>query len=238
VRTLFRTAQGGRWLFVLWLAAGCSSTTTTPSPAVTTPSTFVMTWPTLTFPTTGLGAQARTPVVITLWNGGTSGVPVTSATDTDITEFPLSTTCDFSGGLRPQSGCTVTAQFTPSATGARTATLTISANSATQTFALNGTAVGPVNPQLTIDITSGPPSTVFTLSFTGGTPNGQLTFNTSYTAAPGNPGASFSPTAYLADANGALTIAATPDAPGVYENWITDESSGRSTTHVIHTVQP
>jgi len=34
-----------------------------------------------------------------------------------------------------------------------------------------------------------------------------------------------------------VIIATTPDAPGTYDNWIVDESSGRSTSHVTHTVQ-
>jgi hypothetical protein len=92
----------------------------------------------LAFPTTGLGSAARTPVVITLFNNGASAVPVTSVTDSDVQEFPWTTTCDLAGGLAPKSGCTVTAQFTPNATGARTGTLTIAANSGTQSFALTG----------------------------------------------------------------------------------------------------
>jgi len=196
-----------------------------------------MTWPTLAFPATGLGSTARTPVVITLFNNGSTALPVTSVTDTNPSEFPWATTCDLAAGLAPKSGCTVTAQFTPADAGARTATLNISANSTTQSFALTGTAVGPVNPQLSIDVTSGPPSTVFTLTVVGGTPGGQLTLNTAYTPAQGNPDASFPATDFIADANGGVIIATTPDAPGTYDNWIVDESSGRSTSHVTHAVQ-
>lgn len=219
--------------------AGCSSSTTSPSTTTTTtPSTFVMTWPTLAFPTTGLGSTARTPVVITLFNNGSSAVPVTTVTDTNLAEFPWTTTCDLVSGLAPKSGCTVTAQFTPTVTGAQTATLNISANSTTQAFALTGTAVGPVNPQLSIDVTSGPPFTAFTLTFTGGTPGGNLTLNTAYVPAPGNPDATFPATTLVADANGGAVLATTPDAPGTYDNWIVDESSGRSTNHISHSVQP
>jgi len=236
-RIVFDTFIKRACLLATLCLAGCSNTATSPSSTATAASNLIMTWPTLAFPTTGLGSTARTPVVITLFNNGSSAVPVTSVTDTNLSEFPWTTTCDFTGGLAPKSGCSVTAQFKPTDTGARTATLNISANSTTQSFALTGTAVGPVNPQLSIDVTSGPPSTVFTLTVIGGTPGGQLTLNTAYTPAQGNPDASFPATAFIADANGGVIIATTPDAPGTYDNWIVEESSGRSTSHVTRTVQ-
>ena len=151
------------WVLAAIGLAGCSSNvTTTPTPI--TPSTFVMTWPTLAFPAVGLGSTAP--------------VPVASVSDSNAGEFPFTTTCSVGGSLGPGSTCTVTAQFTPTALGARTATLTIGANSATQTFDLTGAGVAPVKPQLMIDLATGPPSTIFTLTVTGATTGGSLTLHT------------------------------------------------------------
>jgi hypothetical protein len=224
------------YVLISLLFAGCSSSTTAPS-TTSTLSTFVMTWPTLAFPLTGLGAQALTPVVITLVNTGGGPVPVASVTDNDTGEFPWTTTCTVGGSLAAGSSCAVTAQFTPAAIGARTATLTISANASTQTFELTGSGVATLNPRVDVSPGVAPPSSVFTLSVTGLTAGGQATLLTSYTPAQGNPPLAFDSTVWAADANGALTIASTPDAPGVYENWLVDASSGRSTNHVTHTVQ-
>ena len=57
-----------------------------------TASTFVMTWGTLAFPSTGVGTTSTAPVVITLWNTGASAVPVTSVTDSNADEFPWTST--------------------------------------------------------------------------------------------------------------------------------------------------
>ena len=223
-------------LCALLLCAGCSSSTTSPTP-VTTPSPFVMTWPTLAFASTGIGQSATTPVVITLWNTGASPVPVASVTDSNTDEFPWTTTCQVGGSLPANSTCAVTAQFKPTALGTRTATLTIAANAASTGLALTGTGVPYVSPKASVTPASGDATTVFTLAVSTATPSGQVALYTTYTPAPGNPNISFTTTTWTADASGNLSISASSDRPGVYENWFVDISSGLSSNHIFHTVQ-
>jgi hypothetical protein len=130
----------------------------------------------------------------------------------------------------------VTANFIPSATGARTATLTINANAVAQALTLTGTGVAAVKPQLSIDVNSGPPATIFTMSVSGATPSGSLTLNTIYTA-PGAPGVLSSTTGWTVDASGNATIATNSDDIGTYESWVVDATTGASSNHVTHTVQ-
>jgi hypothetical protein len=223
-------------VLLLLTAWGCSSSTTVPTP-VTTASTFAMTWPTLAFASTAVGTTAATPVVITLSNYGTSAVAVSSVNDDNPGEFPYTTTCSVGGTLAPQSVCQVTARFKPATTGARTATVTVSANNATQTFDLSGTGVTPATPHVTIDLTTGPPSTIFTLSVTGATPSGTLTFNTIYTASQGSPGVLTTTSGWAADGSGNATIASNSDERGTYESWVVDATTGVASNHVTHTVQ-
>ncbi len=197
-----------------------------------------MTWPTLAFPSTGLGQKAATPVVITLVNNGAAAVPVASVTDSDTTEFPWTTTCSVGASLAAGSACAVTAQFTPGALGARTATVTIDANGSTQTFTLTGTGVAPVNPQASIAPADGTASsTVFTFSVAGLTAGGQATLYTNYKPATGAPPQTFPAMTWTADGNGNLSVLSMPDAPGAYENWVVDSSSGVASNHVTHTVE-
>jgi hypothetical protein len=213
------------------LAAGCTSSTTSPSTAVT-PSTFVMTWGSLTFPTTGVG-RTSAALAVTLWNTGANPVPVASVTDDNTGEFPWTTTCQVGGMLAANSTCVVSVTFTPTALGAQTATLTIGANSTTQSLSLTGTGA-TVNPQLTISSAGDTAPTVFLLSVTGATPGGALTLHTIYTPAPGDPGATFPDTTWTADASGNLTANVTTESPGTYEHWFVDVTSGLSSNHVVH----
>ncbi len=195
-----------------------------------------MTWGTLAFPSTGVGGTASSQVVIALSNTGASAVPVASVSDTNAAEFPFTTTCTVGGSLPSNSTCAVTALFKPAATGARTATLTIDANSTSQTFDLTGTGVAPVKPQLSIDLTTGPPGTIFTLSVSGATPGGTLTLSTVYTA-QGGPGTLSTSTGWIIDSAGNATIASNSDDPGTYDSWVVDATTGASSNHVIHIVQ-
>ena len=196
-----------------------------------------MTWATLAFPSTGVGTTSTMPVVIALSNTGAGAVPVGSVTDSNTDEFPWTSTCAIGGSLAAHSNCTVTAQFKPTATGAQTATVTISADSTTQTFSLTGSGVAPVNPRASISPASGSASTVFTLTGSGLTAGGQVRLQTVYTPAQGNPDIPFAPTTWTADAGGNLTISSTSDARGSYENWLVDVASGTSSNHVTHQVQ-
>ncbi len=237
MKTRRRPAEAGRYLIaLLLLCPACSSGTTTPPP-VTAPSPFVMTWPTLAFASTGVGQNALTPVVITLWNTGASPVPVTSVTNSNSDEFPWTTTCQVGGTLAANSTCAVTAQFKPTALGARTATLTIAANSTSTGLALTGTGVPSVDPKASVTPPTGDATTVFMLSVSAVTPGGQVALHTTYTPAPGNPDNAFATTTWTADASGNLNISASSDRPGVYDNWFVDLTSGLSSNHIIHTVQ-
>lgn len=193
-----------------------------------------MTWPNLTFPTTGVGATSSA-LAITLWNNGTAAVPVTSVVDSNGTEFPFTTTCQLGGSLAPSSTCSVTTQFKPSALGARSATLTIAANGISQDLALTGTGAN-INPQLAIAPAGDVAPNVTALSAVGLTPSGAVELHTIYTPAAGSPPNSFATTTWTADASGNLTATFTSDAPGVYEHWLVDLTSGVATNHVLHSV--
>ena len=223
----------GRWvLLAAILTASCSTAPTTSS--TLTPAAFTMTWPGLTFPTTGVGTTSATPIIITLWNTGTSAVPVASVTDSNSDEFPFTTTCQIPGSLAASSSCTVTARFKPSGLGARTGTLTINANNASQGLAFTGNGAS-INPQLTIASAGVAPS-VFTLALTGATPSGAVELHTTYTPAPGNPPNAIPTSTWTADATGALTAAVTDAASGTYDHWMIDLTSGVSTNHILNTV--
>jgi hypothetical protein len=198
---------------------------------------FTMTWGSPDFAATGLGTTSTAPFVVTLWNTGTVAVPVASVTDSNTDEFPWTTTCALAGSLAPASNCTVTANFKPNTMGARTATLTIGANSTTQTFALTGTGAAVVSPKVSVTPASGSASTVFTVALSGATPSGAVTLHTNYTPSPGNPNIAFASTSWTADASGNLSITTTSNTAGTYENWVVDAATGLSSNHVIHTVQ-
>jgi hypothetical protein len=217
------------------LAANCSSSTPSTTPSTVTPSTFVMTWPGLTFPTTGVGMTSNTSIAVTLWNTGTAAVPVTSVVNTNADEFPITTTCQFGGTLSPSSTCNVTARFKPTALGARNATLTIAANGKSQDLALTGTGA-TINPQLTIAPAGDVAPNVVTLSGTGMTPSGTVELHTVYTASPGSAPNAIPTTTWTADTSGNVTAAFTSDVAGTYEHWLVDLTSGVATNHVVHIV--
>jgi hypothetical protein len=215
------------------LSAGCSSTTPV-TPTVTT-SPFVMTWVGLAFPTTGVGSTSPTPVVVTLSNNGTTAVPVASITDSNTAEFPFTTTCQVAGSLAPSSTCAVTTQFRPSAIGARSATLAINANGTTQSLTLTGTGAN-VNPQISLVPAGGVAPNVFTVPGTGFTPGGSVELHTNYTPAPGNPPSVVPTTTWLADTLGNVGASITIVAPGTYEIWMLDVTSGVQSNHVTQVV--
>jgi len=200
-----------------------------------TPSTFVMTWPGLAFPTTGVGLTSTSSVVVTLWNTGTTAVAVASVANSNVDEFPFSTTCQLGGSLSASSTCNVTAKFKPNALGARTATLTINANGTSQALALTGTGAS-VSPQLSMTPAGDVAPNVFTLSGTGMTPSGTVELHTTYTPAPGGSPMVIPTTTLTADTSGNVSAAVTTDVPGTYEHWFLDVTSGLSTNHVVHIV--
>lgn len=93
------------------------------------------------------------PQVSTLTNTGNIALTVTSTaiTGANSSDFGAKSTCPTS--LGPGSSCSITATFTPSATGTRTAALTITDNAAGSPQALSFTGIG-VSPTVTFSPTS------------------------------------------------------------------------------------
>lgn len=113
-------------------------------------ATFGLNTNALTFGAQAVGAPSSTQT-ITLTNSGSGAVdlPGIALSGANAPDFLKTSTCGATLGAN--STCTVSVVFTPSAIGARTATLTITASDATshaslnQVVALTGTATG-VNP--------------------------------------------------------------------------------------------
>jgi hypothetical protein len=160
---------------------------------------------------------------------------VTSITSTDAGEFPFTTTCQVAGSLPASSNCTVTIRFAPNALGARTATLTVNANGKSQDLPLSGTGA-TISPQVTVAPAGDVAPNVFTLNGTGFTPSATAELHTTYTPAPGNPPAAVPTTTWPVDSSGNVTASFTTSAPGTYEQWLVDVTSGVSSNHVVYTV--
>jgi hypothetical protein len=231
-------------LLVVLASIGCaqstaptSTTSTTSTTSSITPSTFTITWNSVAFPATAIGTTSSATFVATLWNVGTSTAAIGSVTDSNVGEFPWSTTCSLGGVLAAGSSCTVTAQFKPSALGVQTGTLDINANAKDQTLSLTGTGVPAVNPQLSIAPSIGSVTTPFVLTLSGATPGGQLSLHTTYTPAPGNADVPFATTLWTADPSGQLSVTSSHDSPGSFEIWFVDTATGLSSNHVVSVVE-
>jgi len=162
-------------------------------------------------------------------------VPIASIGTSNADEFPFTTTCQAAGSLPAASTCAVTTRFKPTSVGVQSATLTINANSTTQSLSLTGTGAN-VNPQVALAPAGDVAPNVFTLTGAGFTPGGTVELHTTYTPAPGNSPNVVATTTWVADASGNVTASVTTDAPGTYEHWLLDVTSGVSTAHVSHTV--
>jgi hypothetical protein len=94
-----------------------------------------------TFPNTVIGSTF-TGGVITLTNTGTVAVNLTTITSSDLSEFPITSTCNLPGSLIPGASCTVLVQFRPSVGGSRTAQMVIvTTNAGTSTFSVSGSGI-------------------------------------------------------------------------------------------------
>ena len=107
---------------------GCSSTA--PAPA----TTFTFGPASLTFPSTAVGTTSSVTNIATLsmLGGTTSGsligaapLSVTSITDSDNTDFPMTTTCPIGGAITIGADCSVSVQFHPHTVGPLSAVLTV-----------------------------------------------------------------------------------------------------------------
>lgn len=76
---------------------------------------------------------------VTLQNVGTSNLSITSVTASG--DFARTTTC--AGSIAQNGTCTITATFTPTASGGRTGTITIVDGIGTQVISLSGTGTSP-----------------------------------------------------------------------------------------------
>jgi hypothetical protein len=125
-----------------------SGTGVAPAPAVTLNPTS------LTFSSQNVGTTSAAQTA-TLTNSGTATLTISSIalTGTNASDFAQTNNCPAS--LAANASCTVSVTFTPTATGARTAAVTLTDNAANspQTVALNGTG-GSANPAVTLNPTS------------------------------------------------------------------------------------
>jgi len=216
------------------LAAGCSSSTAI-APTNVTPATFTMTWNSTAFPATGVGLMSAATLVVTLWNTGSSAVPIASIADSDTGEFPLVSTCPAGGPLPSDSSCTLTIRFTPATLGDKTSTLTVDANSTTQTLSLTGTAVA-VAPQLSIAPAGDLAPGVLTVTGTGGTPGGTAELHAVAVSSAAGPQNVIATTRWPLDTSGGFTAAIALDQSGSYDLWLVDLTSGVSSQHVVYAV--
>jgi hypothetical protein len=159
----------------------------------TSPTVVLNPTTTLNFPTAQPIGTTSSALPVTVTNTGLGNLIFSAAPSIGGSEFAIgSTTCSTSTPLAQNGSCTINITFKPSATGARSATLTIADNAAgsPQTLSLTGTGVA-----------SAPIATVTpsTLAFSG-----QLvtTTSTAQTVTVKNTG------------NATLTISATPSISG------------------------
>jgi hypothetical protein len=108
------------------------------------PASLVLNPGTLTFVATAVGSQSA-PGDVTVSNTGTVSIPL--ATPQITGDFALSAnTCGAT--LAANTGCTLSVTFTPTASGTRTGTLTVSSGSVTATTLLSGIGIAPATDTL------------------------------------------------------------------------------------------
>ncbi len=129
--TLYANVAGGQ------AVANLSGTATAPAAVVITP-------PSLNFGQTSVGATSAAQNLTISNHGGMSSAltSLTASGDFAVT----SSSCGSS--LAPQSGCTVSLVFHPTAHGARTGTLTVVDDAGTQVAALTGAGTNPATDSL------------------------------------------------------------------------------------------
>ena len=106
-----------------------------PVPQITiTPESF-------SFPNTVVGSTF-TGGVVTLTNTGTVAINLATITSSNVSEFPITTTCNLPGSLIPGASCTVLLQFRPSVGGNRSAQMVIvTSNAGRPTFSVSGAGI-------------------------------------------------------------------------------------------------
>ena len=147
-----------------------------------------------------------TAAVVTLSNSGGAALSVTGVTigGTNASDFMETDDCTTPGSVAPGGSCTINVVFTPAASGASTATLTVadSAFGGSQTVTLTGTGANPTPPALTLTVkdTDASPSQTVTAGATA-------TYNLSVTS---NQTTNVTATITCTGAPTAATCASTP----------------------------
>lgn len=156
-----------RWLALVWLVlVGLAA------PALGATMTTQM--PTTTFGSQHVGAASATTLTLTINNTDTGGAPMAFTVTSDNTEFAVAPA---SGSLAPGASQNVTVTFTPTARGARQATLTVAtpddANNPSDTFSVSGTGTSP---NMVVSWTGSPnPLDFGTVAIAGGTQTRTIT---------------------------------------------------------------
>jgi hypothetical protein len=105
--------------------------------------------------TLGVGSE---PLSFSVTNNGTVAVTVSKVASSDAAEFPVVSDGCTGTTLSPGQNCTVSVTFLPSATGARSATITITDNAPTPTQTLAVTGGGSANIGSTVTLSAAPQS--------------------------------------------------------------------------------
>jgi phosphodiesterase/alkaline phosphatase D-like protein len=114
-----------------------------------------------------LVGTSSTAKAITLTNGGTAALTLTSITITGVNSGDYSRTTTCGSSLAAGANCSISVTFTPTATGARSASVTITDNAVNspQAVALTGTGTAPA-------VTLSPTSVAFAVTKLGSTSAG------------------------------------------------------------------
>jgi len=136
------------------------------------PSQATLSATSLGFGNQTVNTSTTPPLTLTVTNNGTgnlnfSGIAITGANAGDFSISPTGTTCSTSSPVAGNGGqCAVSVTFTPSATGARSATLTFTDNASNspQSVTLNGTGTSSI-PVAGVS----PPSLTFSIQGVGTT---------------------------------------------------------------------
>jgi hypothetical protein len=132
-----------------------SNTTLAVNGTGTSPVNVVLSPVTLTFPDTQMNISSN-PLPVTLSNTGNGTLSISSITITGVNQSNFTQTNSCGTSVGAGASCTISVIFTPNATGARSASITISDNATpgTQTVTLSGNGTAPV-------VTLNPPSLTF-----------------------------------------------------------------------------
>jgi len=136
------------------------------APAVTiSPATYA-------FPATIVDTTSATTGLITLKNGGTMALTVSTVTfsGTGASSFAASTTCPLGKMLAAGASCTVTLSFHPTTAGTLSATLNVATGAGTKTVAVSGTGTAAS----TFTVSLSPAALTFASTTLGSTTAAQL----------------------------------------------------------------